>query len=162
MNLLILGLNHNTAPLSLREKVSYGPDELKDSINMIRAMLSPQDKGGISEAAILSTCNRTEIYCAAQDPEKAARSLREFIAEQKQVQLAELEEHLYLYIGEEAARHAFRVASGLDSMVLGETQIVGQIKKSRKNSSRSPFFRLAPSPFVPKNFFSSQRSSLNY
>lgn len=70
MNLLILGLNHNTAPLSLREKVSYGPDELKDSINMIRAMLSPQDKGGISEAAILSTCNRTEIYCAAQDPEK--------------------------------------------------------------------------------------------
>ena len=137
MNLLILGLNHNTAPLSLREKVSYGPDELKDSINMIRAMLSPQDKGGISEAAILSTCNRTEIYCAAQDPEKAARSLREFIAEQKQVQLAELEEHLYLYIGEEAARHAFRVASGLDSMVLGETQIVGQIKKAEKTAQEA-------------------------
>lgn len=132
MNLLILGLNHNTAPLSLRERVSYGPDELEDSLNMMRAMLSPSDKGGLSEVAILSTCNRTEIYCAANDADLISSSLQHFIAEQKQIRLQELEEHLYIYKGEEAARHAFRVASGLDSMVLGETQIVGQIKKAEK------------------------------
>lgn len=132
MNLLILGLNHNTAPLSLRERVSYGPDELEDTLNMMRAMLSPSDKGGLSEVAILSTCNRTEIYCAANDADLISSSLQHFIAEQKQIRLQELEEHLYIYKGEEAARHAFRVASGLDSMVLGETQIVGQIKKAEK------------------------------
>lgn len=132
MHLLALGLNHNTAPLALREKVAFGPDEIKDSLNLICAMLSSPADGGICEAAILSTCNRTEIYCAAEDSELAAKALQHFIASQKNVNEVELEEHLYIYQQAEAVKHAFRVASGLDSMVLGETQIVGQIKKAEK------------------------------
>ncbi len=134
MKLLILGLNHHTAPLSLREKVSFGPTELADAINIIRATLSPMDKGGVQETAILSTCNRTEIYCSAQDASTAKIALQHFLSEYKKVPLAELEEHLYVLVQEEAARHAFRVASGLDSMVLGETQIVGQMKKAEKEA----------------------------
>ncbi len=132
MNLLALGLNHNTAPLSLREKVSFGPDEIEDSLNLIRAMLGTPAKGGVQEVAILSTCNRTEIYCAAENADLAAQSLQEFLASQKGVKESELEEHLYKFVQEDAIQHAFRVASGLDSMVLGETQIVGQMKKAEK------------------------------
>jgi glutamyl-tRNA reductase len=132
MNILTLGLNHNTAPLSIREKVSFGPDEIGESIAQILSQLSGPDKGGVHEVAILSTCNRTEIYCAAEDVALAADSLQSFLAMQKTINEAELEEHLYKLTQEDAVRHAFRVASGLDSMVLGETQIVGQIKKAEK------------------------------
>lgn len=132
MNLLALGLNHNTAPLALREKVSFGPDEIEDSLNLIRSMLGTPAKGGVQEVAILSTCNRTEIYCAAENADLAAQSLLEFLASQKGVKESELEEHLYKLVQEDAIQHAFRVASGLDSMVLGETQIVGQMKKAEK------------------------------
>ncbi len=134
MELLILGLNHHTAPLSLREKVAYGPEELTDAIGKIRSSLSSPEKGGIAEAAILSTCNRTELFCAAEDPAAARTALHHFLAEQKSVPLAELEEHLYCLQQEEAVRHAFRVASGMDSMVLGETQIVGQMKNAEKHA----------------------------
>jgi len=121
MNILTLGLNHNTAPLSIREKVSFGPDEIGESIAQILSQLAGPDKGGVHEVAILSTCNRTEIYCAAEDVALAADSLQSFLAMQKTINEAELEEHLYKLTQEDAVRHAFRVASGLDSMVLGET-----------------------------------------
>ncbi len=134
MKILILGLNHHTAPLSLREKVAFGPTELADTINTIRATLSSPQMGGIQECAILSTCNRTEIFCAVEDENAACNSLHHFISELKGVPLAELEEHLYCLQQEDAMRHAFRVASGLDSMVLGETQIVGQMKKAEKEA----------------------------
>lgn len=88
--------------------------------------------GGIHEAAILSTCNRTEIYCAAEDTDAARDSVLGFICERKNVSRSELEPHIYTFTQEEAAKHTFRVASGLDSMVLGETQIVGQMKKAEK------------------------------
>lgn len=137
MNLLILGLNHTTAPLSLREKLAFGPEELESSINMIRAMFGAPACGGIKEVAILSTCNRTEIYCAAEEPSAAFRSLQDFLVQSKHVSLTELEEQLYFLVQDDAIRHAFRVASGLDSMVLGETQIVGQMKKAVKTASHA-------------------------
>ncbi len=137
MNLLILGLNHTTAPLSLREKLAFGPEELESSINMIRAMFGAPACGGIKEVAILSTCNRTEIYCAAEEPSAAFRYLQDFLVQSKHVSLTELEEQLYFLVQDDAIRHAFRVASGLDSMVLGETQIVGQMKKAVKTASHA-------------------------
>lgn len=137
MELFTLGLNHNTAPLSLREKVSFSPEELDTSSRMIRATLGSPSAGGIKEVAILSTCNRTEIYCAAESQEIAEKKLKEYLAERKGINFAELEEHLYTHTNEEAARHAFRVASGLDSMVLGETQIVGQMKKAVKIAQKN-------------------------
>ena len=81
---------------------------------------------------MLSTCNRTELYTACEDPAAARASVLSYIANKKGVPLSELEPHIYAFEQEEAARHTFRVASGLDSMVLGETQIVGQMKKAEK------------------------------
>ena len=130
MQLLCLGLNHTTAPLSVRERVAFGPDEIGPSLYALRDRLAGSGEGALSEAMILSTCNRTEIYCAAEDAEKAAQSLTHFIAETKAVSLAQLEPHLYRYTQCDAARHIFRVVCGIDSMVLGETQIVGQFKKA--------------------------------
>lgn len=130
MHLLTLGLNHHTAPLTLREKLAFSPEELVSANEAIRALLGGADNGGIKETAILSTCNRTEIYCAAENSSLAAGSLQAYLAQKKNVSLSELEDHSYVLENEKAVRHAFRVASGLDSMVLGETQIVGQLKKA--------------------------------
>ena len=137
MHLLALGLNHNTAPLAIRERVAFGPDEIAESIGKIVSRLNAEESGCISEALILSTCNRTEIYCAAEDTDLAQGALEAFLAEEKNLKLSELTPHTYALADEEAVRHAFSVASGLDSMVLGETQIVGQMKKAEKAARRA-------------------------
>lgn len=130
MQLLCLGLNHKTAPLAVRERVAFGPEETGETVALIKSRLASAEAGGVTEAMILSTCNRTEIYCAAVDTTRAAASLLELIEEIKGVRTADLQPHTYVYEQSEAARHVFRVVSGIDSMVLGETQIVGQFKKA--------------------------------
>ena len=130
MQLLCLGLNHKTAPLAVRERVAFGPEDTGETVALIKTRLASADAGGVTEAMILSTCNRTEIYCAAVDPKRAADSVLELIEELKGVRTTDLQPHVYVYEQSEAARHVFRVVSGIDSMVLGETQIVGQFKKA--------------------------------
>lgn len=130
MQLLCLGLNHTTAPLSVRERVAFGPDEIEEAITTFKSRLAAADHGGLSEAMILSTCNRTEIYCSVSDPDTAAEELENLIADMKSVSVAQFAPHTYRYVQNEAARHIYRVVSGIDSMVLGETQIVGQFKKA--------------------------------
>lgn len=120
MALFTLGINHRTAPLTVREQVAFHAEEL------CRALADLSSSGRVVEAAILSTCNRTELYCQADDPAAAARWLSEY----RRVPLGEIEPYLYTYPDREAVRHAFRVASGLDSMVLGEPQILGQMKEA--------------------------------
>lgn len=132
MHLLAIGLNHTTAPVSVRERVAFGPDEVAETISHLRERFSSTQMGGIHEAAILSTCNRTELYCAAENADAAKDAILDFICDRKNVSRSELEPHVYIFEQEEAAKHTFRVASGLDSMVLGETQIVGQMKKAEK------------------------------
>jgi len=113
-----LGLNHHTAPLAVRERVSFHAESLP------RALLSLVDARPVREAAILSTCNRTELYFAADAPEQAASWLSEY----HQLDLGQIKPYLYTLDQPQAVRHAFRVASGLDSMVVGEPQILGQMK----------------------------------
>jgi glutamyl-tRNA reductase len=132
MHLLTLGLNHTTAPLAVRERVAFVPEEICTTIGRLRDKLSDPAGGKISEAAIVSTCNRTELYCAAAEPERAQVALQEFVAVEKQLSLDELQRHTYVLPQASAVRHAFRVASGLDSMVLGEPQILGQMKQAEK------------------------------
>jgi glutamyl-tRNA reductase len=132
MQLLTLGLNHTTAPLAVRERVAFVPEEICTTIGRLRDKLSDPAGGKISEAAIVSTCNRTELYCAAAEPERAQLALQEFVAVEKQLSLDELQRHTYVLPQASAVRHAFRVASGLDSMVLGEPQILGQMKQAEK------------------------------
>ena len=132
MQLLAVGLNHNTAPLSLREKVAFAPDRLGDAIASARAWFGNHTGSDeTNEAAILSTCNRTELYAANRlrgDSEASIDAIGHFLAEYHQLPYSELRPYLYTLPQDNAVRHAFRVASGLDSMVLGEPQILGQMK----------------------------------
>ena len=126
MALLTLGLNHNTAPVALREKLAF---PTKEAIGAALSDLRGHLKSLAPEAAILSTCNRTEIYCKTDAPDEAGQALTEWIGRHRGVDgEGNLAEHLYLLPNQGAVRHAFRVASGLDSMVLGEPQILGQMK----------------------------------
>jgi len=121
-----LGLNHTSAPVDVRERVSMPKDLVVPALQSLRDAFG----GRVKEAAILSTCNRTELYCAAEGG--VAQSLPEWLAEFNQLKANELASHVYLYDNDLAVRHAFRVASGLDSMVLGEPQILGQMKDAVK------------------------------
>ncbi|MDR1529103.1 MAG: glutamyl-tRNA reductase [Burkholderiales bacterium] len=118
--LYTLGLNHTTAPLEVREKVSFSPDILSHAL---RDLLGGQR---VKEAAILSTCNRTEVYCRGGAPEDVAS----WLEHTHRLPQKALEPHLYTFRKNEAVTHTFRVACGLDSMVLGEPQILGQMKQA--------------------------------
>ena len=118
-----LGLNHHTAPLDLRGRFAFAIDQIAPALHGLR-----QSHLRHPEAAILSTCNRTEVYCAS-DNVQIDHTLG-WLAKAGDVSPAALHEHTYVLQNDQAARHAFRVASGLDSMVLGEAQILGQMKNA--------------------------------
>ncbi len=132
MQLLTIGVNHQTAPLALREQVAFVPDEIAEAIERLRHGWSDAQRGALTEAAIVSTCNRTELYCAVQAPEAAAQALTEFIAQAKHIDRDLIAKATYVLPQAQTVRHAFRVASGLDSMVLGEPQILGQMKQAER------------------------------
>ncbi|MDP3356108.1 MAG: glutamyl-tRNA reductase [Polaromonas sp.] len=121
MSVWALGINHTTAPLDLRGRFAFAIDQIEPTLKGLRESLARQP-----EATLLSTCNRTEIYCAS-DRSDLDHTL-EWLAHRGGVSPALLRSHAYALEGGQAARHAFRVASGLDSMVLGEPQILGQMK----------------------------------
>ena len=130
MQLLAVGLNHHTAPLALREKVAFPAERIGDAVASARNWFSGSVPGG-GEAAILSTCNRTELYSANRlhaGAENSIDATAHFLADYHKLPYAELRPYLYTLPQDNAVRHAFRVASGLDSMVLGEPQILGQMK----------------------------------
>ncbi len=120
MTLLTLGLNYQTAPVSVREKLAFPADILSAALQDLLCVK------GVSEAAILSTCNRTEFYCTTQS--ENPNILIDWIAQNKQLQAKELTPYFYSYADDATIRHIFRVACGLDSMILGEPQILGQMK----------------------------------
>ena len=127
MPLFALGLNHHTAPLAIRERVSFQPQALNE------ALVDLTRSRQVTEAAILSTCNRTEVYFAAKQAEYAADWLAQFHA----LPLNDLSPFLYTLPHRDAIRHVFRVASGLDSMVLGEPQILGQVKEAARRAEEA-------------------------
>lgn len=134
MQLLTIGINHHTAPVALRERVAFPLEAIEPALGAWRTLWAGRASLGAPEAAILSTCNRTELYCATDDraPREAAI---EWFAGYHGMDATELAPHVYVLPQSEAARHAFRVASGLDSMVLGETQILGQMKDAVRAAS---------------------------
>ena len=127
MSVFALGLNHSTAPLDLRGRFAFTLEQIAPSLLGLRQKLP-----GTPEAAILSTCNRTEVYVAA--PPAQVQPAIAWLADMGGVGAGALREHAYVMQGSAAARHAFRVASGLDSMVLGEPQILGQMKQAVKEA----------------------------
>ena len=120
MSLHVLGINHQTAPVALRETVAFGPDTLRHALASLRA------QAGVQEAVLLSTCNRTELYARSDNGPDA---LANWLAGQQRAG-NDLHAYLYRHDEAEAVRHLFRVATGLDSLVLGEPQILGQVKQA--------------------------------
>ena len=120
MTLIALGLNHHTAPVELREQVAFAPDQASEALRELQSL------PGVSEAMILSTCNRTELYVDVQEGSEAVP--RSWLSRHHQVSEQQIAPYLYDHRDDQAVRHMFRVATGLDSMVLGEPQILGQVK----------------------------------
>lgn len=135
MQLLALGINHHTAPLALRERVAFPVEQIKPALATLREIWRPTARG-TPEAAILSTCNRTELYCATDDPD-GHRTALAWLSDYHGVDVGQLAPHAYALPQSDAVRHAFRVASGLDSMVLGETQILGQLKDAVRTANEA-------------------------
>lgn len=125
MHVQLLGINHHTAPLDLREALAL------DAAGVSAALRDLRQHPAVAEAVLLATCNRTELYTASQDPDGAAQAARALFARLAGGQAARLEGHLYAVEGDEAARHLLRVAAGLDSMILGEHQILGQVRDAQ-------------------------------
>ncbi len=127
MSLLALGLNHKTAPVDVRERVTFGPDII---VGALRSLL---DRPGVEEAVILSTCNRTEIYCgvAGAEPDDIKQWLSDFHG----LELETISPYLYQHDERAVIQHLLQVACGLDSMVLGEPQILGQVKSAYRTAN---------------------------
>jgi glutamyl-tRNA reductase len=129
MSLFVLGINHKTAPVDIRERVSFAPEQLEQALGEIRA-LKP-----VEEAAILSTCNRTELYFSLQDDK--IDEIIQWLGEHHKISPSDLEHYIYNHPDKEAVRHVLRVASGLDSLILGEPQILGQLKDAWRAADKA-------------------------
>ncbi len=127
MSLLALGLNHKTAPVDIRERITFGPDII---VGALRSLL---ERPGLNEAVILSTCNRTEIYCGLTETEQDEVSL--WLSNFHGVELETISPYIYRHEGKDAIQHLLQVACGLDSMVLGEPQILGQVKAAYQTAN---------------------------
>lgn len=143
MQLFAFGINHNTAPLDVREQVTFPENTVEHALHDLVG------HNPIKEAAIVSTCNRTEIYCSTDKPEKAMLWLADF----HHIQTRELDPYIYQLPREQAVKHAFRVASGLDSMVLGEPQILGQLKSAVKSAEHAGTLGLLLHKLFQRTFF---------
>ncbi|MBT9433083.1 glutamyl-tRNA reductase [Candidatus Sodalis endolongispinus] len=130
MTLLALGINHKTAPVALRERVAFSPETLDQALGSLLAQ--PLVQGGV----VLSTCNRTELYLSVEQQADLQEALVRWLCDYHQLEPVEVRQSLYWYLGDEAVSHLMRVASGLDSLVLGEPQILGQVKKAFAESRR--------------------------
>lgn len=130
MNIAVVGLSHKTAPVDVREKLSI-PDDVKE-----KATSQLRSYPHLEEVAILSTCNRMEVYVVAQETDDGIRELTQFLSEWSQIPLLELRQHLFILLHQDAVMHLMRVSAGLDSLVLGEGQILAQVKQTHKLSQK--------------------------
>src|SRR5712692_2012036 len=122
MHVLLVGISHRTAPVELRERVDF---QARDLTAALRAL---SDRGSAREAVVVSTCNRAELYVACEEAEPTRQDLLRFLSDYNQVAASDIAPHVYDVVDLDAARHLFRVAAGLDSLVVGEPQILGQVK----------------------------------
>ena len=143
MQLFAFGVNHHTAPLDMREQLTFPENVMEHALHDLVG------HNPVKEAAIVSTCNRTEVYCSTEKPDVAMRWLADF----HRLQAQELDPYLYKLPREQAVKHAFRVASGLDSMVLGEPQILGQLKNAVKSAEHAGTLGMLLHKLFQRTFF---------
>lgn len=121
-DIILIGLNHKTAAVELRECIAFSENDIENSLEELAK------EPNIQEVILFSTCNRVEVLLVSNDLERTVRHVKEFISNSKAISVNEFEEALYIHKGDQAVRHVFRVASSLDSMIVGEPQILGQIR----------------------------------
>jgi glutamyl-tRNA reductase len=129
-NILLLGLNHNSASVELREKLAFSDEDVKKTLKELA------NTGSIQELLIVSTCNRVEFLFTSKNGIKSIEELKQYISNKKDIKKEDFEENLYLHENENAVKHIFRVAASLDSMMIGEPQILGQIKNAFRLASK--------------------------
>ncbi|PID40507.1 MAG: glutamyl-tRNA reductase [Proteobacteria bacterium] len=127
--ILLLGLNHKTAPVDVRDCIAFTADETDRALTLLK------DTPAIGESVLFSTCNRIELLMVVDEARTAVPVAKQFIADFKRVPLAQFDDALYQYVGDEAVRHTFQVAASLDSMVVGEPQILGQMKEAYRKAT---------------------------
>lgn len=121
--IILVGLNHESAPVEIRERLSFEEAELRPSLERLKA------QAPVAEAAVLSTCNRVEVIAVSREPERAKAEIQRFLLGGRGEEAASWARHFYVHAGREAIKHLFRVGASLDSMVVGEPQILGQLKR---------------------------------
>src|SRR5437867_4230399 len=143
--IVIVGLNHRSAPIEVRESVAFENSYVRTALGRLRGYPS------VREGVILSTCNRVEVVASASDSESAFSEITKFLFEQKPHRnSAPLDDHLYTYRGADAVRHLFRVAASLDSMVVGEPQILGQLKQYYDTAQQAQWARCCTDCFIAR------------
>lgn len=149
MKFITYGLNHTTAPIEVREKYALEPEKVKEVLRNL--------KSRASEGVFLSTCNRVEFYLATEEAEAAIEEVRKILGSFYKLKPAEVKKYFYFYEGPEAFSHLFRVASSLDSMVVGEAQILGQVKEAFENSRETGMISTLLNGIFPKAFSAAKR-----
>ena len=149
--IVLIGINHKTAPVELRECIAFTEDE---SASALRALAGKPD---IKEVLVFSTCNRVEVLVVTDKKAHAIDSTKEYIAEANKIPREEFEDSLYIHAGDEAVRHIFRVASSLDSMVVGEPQILGQVKDAYRLATESKASGVILNRLLHRTFFVAKR-----
>ena len=151
LDIVLLGLNHKTAPVELRERLAFSKDETSTALEAL------QKYPVISEVLLLSTCNRVEVLMATVNTSAAVENVKTYISEFKDVPVTQFDAALYIKEGEAAVRHVFRVASSLDSMMVGEPQILGQIKEAYRLATLKKTSGVILNRLLHRTFFVSKR-----
>ncbi len=151
IEIVLIGLNHKTASVDLRECIAFNAEETRAALRTLG------QETGIKEVVIFSTCNRVEILLTCEDSRRAIETATVFLTLNKNVQRADVEKVLYVHQGEDAIRHMFRVAASLDSMVVGEPQILGQIKQAYHTATQTKTSGVILNRLMHRTFFVAKR-----
>ncbi|MBC8391474.1 MAG: glutamyl-tRNA reductase, partial [Deltaproteobacteria bacterium] len=151
LNIVLLGLNHITAPVELRECLAFSKEETDSAIETL------MDEASIEEVLVLSTCNRVEVLMTTENNTSAVDAVKMFISDFKKITVGDFENSLYVYEGDEAVRHIFRVACSLDSMMVGEPQILGQLKEAFHASTSKKTSGVILNRLLHRAFFIAKR-----
>jgi glutamyl-tRNA reductase len=150
-DIVLIGINHKTAPVELRECIAFSGEE------SIAALQTLHRQPNINEVLLISTCNRVELLFVTEDKTRTITAAKDFIAEHNQIPLEQFDDALYIHEGNEAVRHVFRVASSLDSMIVGEPQILGQIKDAYRMSTDVKSSGVILNRLLHRTFFVAKR-----
>ena len=150
-DIVLIGLNHKTASVELRECIAFSEDEAAVALDALKK------QPGIREVLLLSTCNRVEVLLVTDQHSEAIESAKAYIARFNQIPVSKFEKSLYVHSGDDAVRHIFRVAASLDSMVLGEPQILGQIKEAYRKATQEKTSGVVLNRLLHRTFFVAKR-----